>query len=526
MKNLPIGIQAFSKLIENDYLYIDKTKIIYDLIKKGGVYFLSRPRRFGKSLLISTLAEIFSGNRELFKDLAIDSQPYDWKKYPVIHISFSMISCTTPEDLFRGIKRQLKLHAEKYQMVLQDDLPPGEMFEVLITQLAEKEQVVVLIDEYDYPILKHIDNIKMADKMREILHDFYVVLKDLDKYLKFILLTGVSKFSKTSIFSGLNQLADLTMDHRAAALCGYTQEELENNFADRIEKLAEAEEMSQKEILDKLKYWYNGFQFGNTGPRVYNPFSILNSFARLHFSNYWFAAGTPTFFVRLVKHNPDIVKKCMMLEAQEMAETGFEKFSVDTYFHNIPNLLYQTGYLTVDKYFPRSDIYQLRYPNYEVRRSMTEQVFGLVTDIEDTKLYRFAERFRDALRTDDIGLFCKHMQDFFKLLPHTIVVDREKFYQGVFFTICKLIGAVIDAEQATEFGIIDAVLEGSATTYVIEFKRNKTPDVALQQIKDKEYFARFKIEGSKPVVLVGMNFEFDDENFVGVCVDYKSEDLT
>ncbi len=524
MKNLPVGIQTFSKLIENNYLYVDKTKIIYDLIKEGGsAYFLSRPRRFGKSLLISTLAEIFSGNRELFKGLSIDAEPYDWKKYPIIHISFSSVPCTSPEELVRGLKRQLKLRAAEYQLDLSDELAPGEFFETLILQLAEKEQVVILIDEYDYAILKHIQNIEMADKMREILHDFYAVLKDLDKSLKFIFLTGVSKFSKTSIFSGLNQLEDLTIDPRAAVLCGYTQEELESNFADRIQKLAEVEEMSIPEVLAKLKHWYNGFQFGSVGPRVYNPFSILNCFQKNLFANYWFAAGTSSFLIRVIKNNPDILKDCMMLEAQEIAAPGFEKFSIDNYFHNVPNLLYQTGYLTVDKYFKDSDVYQLGYPNYEVRRSMTEQLFELVTDIQDAKLSRFADKFRKALFADDIDLFCKHMQDFFKLLPHTIVIDREKFYQGVFFTICKLIGATIDTEQATEIGYIDAVLEGAARTYVIEFKRNKTPDVALQQIKDKEYFARFKIEDLKPVVLVGMNFEFDDVNFVGVRVDYKSE---
>ena len=521
MKNLPIGIQNLPEIINENYVYIDKTALVHQLITQGKTYFLSRPRRFGKSLLISTFKEIFLGNRELFKGLAIDSLPYDWKKHPVIHLSFTSISNDTVRELTKSLKRKLINDARTIGLTLPDDLAPKEMFEMLINELAKKERVVVLIDEYDYPILSHINDLATADAMREVLREFYIVLKDLDEKLRFVFLTGVSKFSKVSIFSGLNQLKDITTSKDAADLCGYTQNELEASFANHMDSFANEQNMTKQELLAELKKWYNGFRFSPADIKVYNPFSILNAFSNKHFNNYWFASGTPAFFIRIVRNNPDIINQCMMLESQKISSYGFEKFSIENYYTDLINLLYQTGYLTIVDCQRNSNVYQLGYPNFEVRSSMIVEVFNLTAKVNDAVVTDFSERFRAAIKNDDIELFCKIMKDFFQVFPHVLVVDREKFYQGVFFTVCKLANAQVDVEHATSRGFIDAVIETDKAVYVIEFKRNKSPEIALQQIKEKDYCTKFKIEKTKSIILVGMSFEFSEPG--GVEVDYKIE---
>ena len=521
MKNLPIGIQNLPEIINENYVYIDKTALVHQLITQGKMYFLSRPRRFGKSLTLSTIKEIFLGNRELFKGLAIDALPYDWKKYPVIHLSFVSIQGATPEELTRVMQDELLTIARTYQVELTKDAAVGVMFKNLIIALSKIDRVVILIDEYDAPILRYLPDIVIADQMRDVLRDFYIILKDLDPHLKFVFFTGVSKFSKVSIFSSLNQLSDITTDESSAALCGYTQEELEKAFADRMDAFASKCNITKLELLAELKKWYNGFRFSSADIKVYNPFSILNAFSKKYFNNYWFASGTPAFFVRLIKNNPDIVNQCMMLENQKISSYGFEKFNIENYYTDLTNLLYQTGYLTIIDCQLGSNVYQLGYPNFEVRSSMAVEVFNLTAKVNDAVVTDFSERFRAAIKNDNIELFCSIMKDFFQVFPHVLVVDREKFYQGVFFTVCKLANAQVDVEHATSRGFIDAVIETDKAVYVIEFKRNKSPEVALQQIKEKDYCTKFKIEKTKSIVLVGMSFEFSEPG--GVEVDYLIE---
>jgi len=529
MKSLPVGLQSIEKIIKNDFVYVDKTGLLYDLVKKPGAYFLSRPRRFGKSLTCSTLEAIFQGKKELFVDLEISKKEYDWKQYPVVRIDFSGIAHQTINDIYESLSLSLDRVAVHYDVDISSVRLAKDKFKVLILALAEKYgPVVLIIDEYDKPILDHIYNEETAVAMREFMKNFYGVLKDagVEANLRFLFVTGVSKFSKVSLFSELNNLKDLTLDEGAATLCGYTQKELEICFDEHIKAFAHKKNTTAQALLSELKKWYNGFQFSELDSKVYNPFSILNCLSSQRFANYWFSSGTPTFIIKYAQRNPELLQKLMMLETEMLTASDLEKLSVENYFENTIIIFQQAGYLTLTHYNNKTNIFTLGYPNHEIRLSMTEHILNYIAKVTAVKIATTEYQLRDALERDDINAFCATMKDFFIVLPHTIIVDREKFFQGVFYTIAKLIGATIDAEQATSLGFIDAVLEGENRTYVIEFKRNKNPDdlsvvalaksEALAQIEDKKYFAKFKIQGKKPVTLVGMNFDYLPDSDVEV----------
>ncbi len=526
MKSLPIGIQNIRDIIQQDFTYVDKTPILYELIKKKGLYFFSRPRRFGKSLTCSTLEAIFRGKKELFEGLAISKTDYTWQEHPVIRLDFSGIDHENLDTLKVSLSKRIELIASEYALTLEPSLSTKDIFFYLITTLAQQHgPVVLIIDEYDKPIIDHIGNPELAFTMRSFMKSFYGILKDsrIEENLRFLFMTGVSKFSKVSVFSELNNLNDITLDEQAATLCGYTQDELEMVFSPHIDRLAEKLGRSRQETLEQLKQWYNGFRFSKRGTRVYNPFSILNCLDKKDFANYWFASGTPSFIVHFIQKNPTAVQQLITLETEQVTIGQMDQLSLETYFDNMILLFLQAGYLTIASYDNATRLYNLAYPNFEVRLSMTEQIFNLVAHIHAPKVASMEYRLKKALAADDINAFCTALQDFFTLLPHTVAIDREKFYQGVFFTVAKLIGARIDAEQATSQGFIDAVLEGHTTTYVIEFKKDKTPAIALQQIKDKNYHAKFLIEGTKPVVLVGINFDYAPDT--GVTLNWQQEEL-
>jgi hypothetical protein len=535
MKSLPIGFQSIEDIITQGFTYVDKTGILHGLVKEKGYYFLSRPRRFGKSLTCSTLEAIFRGRKELFDGLEINKLNYNWKVYPVVRLDFSEIDHDTTSELTQSLLENLHEIAETYNVKIKSKLLKTSFKELVVALAKKYGPVAIIIDEYDKPILDHIHDAEMAIKMRTLLKNFYGALKgkDIDANLRFLFLTGVSKFSKVSIFSELNNLQDLTLDERAADLCGYTQKELELVFDEHIQQLAKHIGKDKKATLTDLKYWYNGFQFSKNGCKVYNPFSILNCLGKRDFTNYWFSSGTPTFIMKFIEKDPEKIEEIIKLEAERLSVGQMDKLSVESYFQDMVLLFLQAGYLTIANFDEKSQIYQLSYPNYEVRLSMTDQILGSVANIKSVKLAGFIVRFKDALQEDNIEAFCSAMQDFFTLLPHTVIIDREKFYQGIFFTVTKLIGAEIDAEHATDIGYIDAVLYGKKNTYIIEFKKDKSPDVALNQISDKKYFEKFKIEGKnltskalqgrmkKQIVLVGMSFYYDKKAKKTVTLKWK-----
>ncbi|MCI0471742.1 MAG: ATP-binding protein, partial [Candidatus Aminicenantes bacterium] len=462
MKNLPIGIQSFGDLIRGNYLYIDKTREIYKFFKeKGKYYFLSRPRRFGKSLMISTLKEIFLGNKELFKDLYIYDK-IEWKIFPVIHIDFLGLKYAAKDELIAALNYVVDQNAQMYDITLTEK-SYEKRFRELVKILSRQNKVVVLVDEYDKPVIDLIDRPDAALMNRNILKTFYGNLKALDEYLEFVFITGVSKFSKISIFSDLNNLDDITIDDRYAAILGYTHDELLHYFADRIESILKNEGGSKTQLIDNIKTWYNGYSWDGKN-FMYNPFSILNFFQKKKFGNYWFESGSPSFLVKLIRrHRVDIIE----LENYKAGETVFSSFDIDRM--HVVSLLFQTGYLTIKNIelaIDKKRIYNLSYPNYEVKESLLENILGDFSMYYADKISVILSNLKESLVKNEMDRFFESIRSIFAHIPYNIFVeDREGYYHTVIYLILTLIGISIDAEIETNIGRIDAVVETTADIY-------------------------------------------------------------
>ncbi|MBC2696423.1 MAG: ATP-binding protein [Desulfobacteraceae bacterium] len=503
MKNLPIGIQTFRDIVQNDYLYVDKTEKIFDLVKNPkGVYFLARPRRFGKSLLISILNEIFEGNKNLFKGLWIYEADYTWEKYPVVRIDFSKKKAENKDGLKAFILNQLKNIGNKYGISLDHD-QYDEAFDELLIKLGEINKVVVLIDEYDKLIIDNIENKNLAVEFREILKGFYTIIKACDEHIRFILLTGVSKFSKAGVFSGLNNLEDISMDARHSSLLGITRQEMESCFKEYIELFAKSEVIKKSELIKKIIFWYNGFCFSGSCEKVFNPFSALLLFQKLNFGNYWFESATPSFLIKLIKKKNFDLKR---LDGVKVSESAFSSYEIENL--KIMPILFQTGYLTITGYNKERMEYTLAYPNFEVKNSMTECLAEVYSFVERELVHGYAWKLIDALRDHDYELFFDTLRVFFANIPYDLHIEREKYYQTVFYLIFSLIGLKVEAEVRTNKGRIDAVIMDK-DVHVFEFKFEKDKDKALSQIKGKRYFEKYQNAG-KDVYLFGV--EFKDRN--------------
>ena len=520
MKKLPIGIQTFEKIRENsgEYVYVDKTQEIYNLVSTGSVYFLSRPRRFGKSLLCSTLVSLFEGRKELFEGLWIETSDWQWKKHPVIHISFARIMRKTPDDLRIYLCKALVLIGKKYGNQLPESDAPGYLLQLLVEELAQQNRVVIIIDEYDKPILDHITNVSVARQMREILREFYEAIKDLDQYLSLVFITGVTKFSKTSIFSGMNNLDDVTFDEEAATLCGFTYDDLKDQFGPWIQRLADRVKLTSEQTIEQMQIWYNGYRFDKLGAafRVYNPFSLLHVLKKRDFANYWFETGTPTFLLTLIeeKNYPAIEMNNVRVAGSDMKT--YEVDNIDLYV-----LLQQTGYLTIVDYDADSDNYTLSYPCREVAQSLIKLMMHSMTSMQLARVNDYVAWFRLALCKGDIEYFCKTLQQFFTEIPYTIQIGMEKYYQTVFFIVCRLLTRQVYAEVATNIGRIDAVIEFEERVVIIEFKFNQDLAVAIKQIKEKGYADAYR-SSDKQLIAVGLNFDIEKRN---VSSDWIIENL-
>ena len=500
MKRLPVGIQTFRDIVQNDYLYVDKTEKIFDLVNNPkGVYFLSRPRRFGKSLLISTLNEIFEGEKELFKDLWIYKADYAWEKYPVVRIDFSRKKAENRKDLKGFILHQLMNIAGKYGISLKHD-QYDEAFDELLTKLSEINKVVVLIDEYDKPIIDNIENKELAIELREILKGFYTIIKACDEYIRFVLLTGVSKFSKAGVFSGLNNLKDLSMGMKYSSLLGITRQEMEDSFKDHIDQFAESEGVSKLELIKKITYWYNGFCFSGTCEKVFNPFSILLLFDNAQFSNYWFESATPSFLIKLMKEKDFDIMRLKKMEAREESFGAYELENLAV----LP-LLFQTGYLTIKEYDKTFMTYILGYPNFEVENSFQ---YALLNSYTNMHVDGYLIDLIRTLRNDNFDTFFDTLRIFFANIPYDLQISKEKYYQTIFYLIFSLIGLKVKAEVKTNKGRIDAVIIDK-DIYIFEFKFNGDKNQALNQIKNKKYFEKYQGAG-KEIYLFGV--EFTDRN--------------
>jgi hypothetical protein len=500
MQPLPIGIQTLSKIVEGNYLYVDKTKQLYPLIENSsGAYFLSRPRRFGKSLTLSVLDEIFSGNKDLFKGLWIYDSPWEWKKYPVLRFDFSKQKAKTQEELIHFIYQELDWNARRNSVILETSEYYAQFHE-LIQKCGSKDKVVILIDEYDKPIIDHLENTEKALEMREIMKGFFTVLKGSDPYIRFLLLTGVSKFSKAGVFSNLNHLEDISLRDSFCDLIGITEEELESNFKEYILKLSEKEKTDYSSTLSKIREYYNGYRFSPEGSSVYNPFSTLLLLKSQTFEHHWFETGTPEFLVKLIlKNQYDIVSIPFQTDA-----LGFSNYEVDDL--SLSPLLLQTGYLTIKDYDPLTKSYTLDYPNIEVKQAFLNYFLRKIhrrniTTSPMIKLY-------NAFQEDNLQEIFFVVREIFLNIEYDIQIQQEKYYQTIFYLIFTLLGYYIHTEVKTNRGRIDAVVE-SKSIYLFEFKLNGTKEEALSQIKEKKYYEKYISKG-KPIYLVGV--EFQDKN--------------
>ena len=499
LKKLPIGIQDFKKLREQNALYVDKTEIIFRLIDQGSYYFLSRPRRFGKSLLISTLAAIFSGEKELFKGLWIEDK-IEWKKHPVIRIDFTGDS-VKELGVKVAVRGMIDAHAERYGVELVKEDNRGRMGELVMKLHKKTEmQVAVLIDEYDKPIIDNLENIEQAEENRDILKDFYGVLKPLDPHLKFVFLTGVTKFSKIAIFSDLNNLDDITITERYSTMLGLTTEEIDHAFANRIPDTCKKLALTREQFDEQLKFWYNGYSW-DTKNFVYNPFSILKFFINNSFENFWFSTGTPTFLVNFIREKGlDITD----LEEYPVTQTFFDKFDIKKI--DIISLLFQTGYLTMK----RKDEYgfiMLSYPNEEVRGAFSDNLLESYAHQEQSEISKAMREMMLALEENSLDIFCKEVNTLFASIPHQIfIAKKEAYYHSIIYLVLKLLGVYIETEVSTSRGRLDAVIKTKNFLYVIEFKMLPvTAEQALTQIKKKGYAKPYATD-SREKFMIGISF--------------------
>jgi hypothetical protein len=509
MKDVTTSIYTFEDLIEGDFLYVDKTEYIWNLIRPAkGIYFLSRPRRFGKSLTLSTLKAIFQNKKHLFKGLALESKPHEWKEYPVIHIDLGSSESADASHLSQYLVETIDSLAQSHDLRLSRTGVSGRFTE-LIEKLASKgEKVVILIDEYDKPILDNITR-ENVESIREVLENFYSVIKATEPCQRFVFLTGVSKFSKVSVFSKLNNLTDITMDARYATMLGYTQEELEKYFEEHIDHVAMSQNADRGKLLEKLKEWYNGYKFHTNAESVYNPVSVGKFFETGgEFKNFWFETGTPSFLLKLAKQQQFDFEEKLSTPVGELAFSSYEIGKLKPLA-----LLVQTGYLTICDTVKEDQIvfYRLGFPNREVEAAFEAYLLDEYADVEKENVEYYAARIAKMLREGNIDDVMEKMRQFFVNIPYDIQIANEKYYQTIFYIIFRLIGLFIEAEARTSTGRIDAVAQTDKYVYIFEFKLDGKPDEALNQIHEKEYHRGY-LESGKKVILVGANFSTEKRN--------------
>lgn len=501
LKMIPLGLSNFEKLIQENFVYVDKTKLLHQMITTGSYYFISRPRRFGKSLLISTLESIFSGKKELFNNLWIGSSDYEWKEYPVIKIDFSEVNYQTPEILEKSLLNHLLKIAAQYKISLPNTISAKDTFSDLIDSLAQKGQIAILIDEYDKPINDNLYKTDLAIYMRDALRNFYSTIKAKDAKLRFVILTGVSKFSKTSIFSGLNNLHDITINPNYSALLGYAHDELENYFGSHIKKLAKNLNKDYQETILKLKKQYDGYVFSQDGIPVFNPFSILCCIKDLAVRDYWFATGTPTFLPKFLQSRQIPLNR---IYDPIMSERELDTFEPDKI--NVTALLYQSGYLTIKKYDPETEKYELDFPNYEVAAGLNMLISTACTGLTEFETDESAKAIWQAFKKNDIAGLQKALQTFFNGMTYDTHIKEEYDLKIVLFSMFRIIGIKVSSEVKTSRGIADMVVELPERIYIIELKFNGSTKEALEQIRNREYYEKY-LPSKKQIVLLGTNFE-------------------
>ena len=511
-RKMPIGIQSFEDIRTNGYVYVDKTQYVYRLVSEGKPYFLSRPRRFGKSLFLSTLEAYFLGKKELFSGLALETLEQEntkepWTVYPVLHLDLNSKKYDEPSSLNKMLSAQLDEWEKKYNLP-QSDNDPELRFTAVIRAAHEAtgRQVAVLVDEYDKPLIEVLDNEALYEDYRKTLKAFYGVLKSEDAHLKFVFLTGVTKFSQVSVFSDLNQLRDISMDRSCSGICGISGTELDAQFKPEIAALAEETGATPEECRAKLRALYDGYHFHPEGEDMYNPFSLLNTFASLEYSYYWFQTGTPSFLVKMMDRSGfDLRTMASGVEAGKNAFTEY-RFDMNT---PVP-LLYQSGYLTIKDYNKEFGIYTLAFPNEEVRYGFMNYLLPHETSIPAPETAFYIGKFVTDLREGDVDSFMTRLKSILASVPYPVngkpVAVNEQTFQTGCFLVFSLMGQFTQTEVQSAKGRADCVVWTKDAIYVFEFKLDGSAEEALAQIDDRSYAVPYEADGRK-IVKIGVGFD-------------------
>ena len=516
LKLYPVGIQTFEEIIKRNLLYVDKTEYVYRMTSGGGKYFfLSRPRRFGKSLLVSTLKSYFEGKKELFKGLAIDKLEKEWTEYPVLHFSMASGKHMDKEQLQRYLLYILKNKEELYG-IENDYADPTIRLSNLIKTLYQQtgKQVVVLIDEYDAPLLDVVHEEINLKALRQVMRNFYSPLKDCEPYLRFVFLTGITKFSQMSIFSELNNISNISMDDEYAGICGITYDELVTEMSADVDALGKQLGKTREETLAKLREYYDGYHFADKSPDVFNPFSLLNAMSKGKLDYYWFASGTPTYLIEMLQ------KFHVMPSEIGGGEADKSEFDAPTErMTTIMPLLYQSGYITIKGYDPETELYLLDIPNKEIRvglyRCLLPHYIGMNTVKGTTTIAKMSA----LIRHGNIDGALEMLQAYLSTIPYCDNTDYEGHYQQMMYVIFSILDNYVDVEVRTSLGRVDMVLRTATHLYLFELKLGKSADTAMRQIDLKEYPKRFALSGL-PVVKVGINFDVEKHTLA----DWKVEE--
>lgn len=497
----PIGIQNFEKLRNDGYVYVDKTALVYQMATTGSYYFLSRPRRFGKSLLLSTLEAYLSGKKELFAGLAIEKLEQKWEEHPILHLDLNTEEYNDSDSLKRRLDSTLSYWEQLYgTRAVETSLPLR--FEGVVRRACEKtgHRVVILVDEYDKPMLQAIGNETLQAEYRSTLKAFYSVLKSQDRYIKLAFLTGVTKFGKVSVFSDLNNLNDISMDNRYMDICGITDQELHEYFDSNVALLGERNGLTKEECYIKLKEQYDGYHFENKTEGLYNPFSILNTLAKMKFSDYWFETGTTSFLIYLLKNS-----NYRLDRITEEQVSGDLLNSIDSMSRNPIPVIYQSGYLTIKGYNDEFGIYKLGFPNKEVENGFIKYLMPFYTPVAEQESSFMIINFIMDIRKGDVDSFMQRMQSMFADTDYKITGKMELYFQNAMYVVFKMLGFYTDVERTTSNGRIDVVLQTKDYIYVMELKLDGSAEDALRQIEEKGYALPFAKDPRK-LFKIGVNF--------------------
>lgn len=513
MLRLPLDFSIFKEMRETGYLYVDKTRHAYTMITQGKYYFLSRPRRFGKSLLVSMLKDLLSARRELFKDLWIDTSDYHWKEHGVISLDFSRMDISDAASFNQAILRSMQVVVRQYNLPIDiHAMTPAWALTEVVEALHQKfSKVAILIDEYDNPILHVLQDVSRAKEIRDAMQRFFTAIKGLGEHISFVFITGVSSFTKAGLFSGINNLQVISLEPAYADICGYTPEEIKRDFSDYIDQWCEKESVPQHELYTKIKEYYNGYSFGANVVKVYNPFSLMHALHKQRLENFWVASGAPTFLVH------ELDKKYRreeyhLFDPETFRINSESLSSFDVGKTPLPALMFQSGYLTITSYDKESNLYSLGYPNYEVQQSIQKYLVAVFAQIEVADAGEISSSLEAALQKKDIEEAARLLRRLFMHIPYQLHVKEEKFYHALLHMVFSAYGMRVVSEQSISHGRIDLIISLKNLIYVIEVKFNTVPENALKQIEEMRYYEPFVKEGIE-IILLGLSFNRSEKQF-------------